>query len=71
MGRAFFGESMFSKKKNASKAAFLYFAKTLFKNGLAFVDCQIPTRHLISLGGEIVARKDFINLLKNHHVSRF
>jgi leucyl/phenylalanyl-tRNA--protein transferase len=71
MGKAFFGESMFSKKKNASKTAFLYFAKALFENGLAFVDCQVPTRHLISLGGETVSRTDFLALLKNHHISRF
>ncbi len=64
MGRAFFGESMFSRKSNASKAAFLSLAETLFKNGIAFIDCQVPTKHLLSLGGEKMSRKDFLDLLK-------
>jgi leucyl/phenylalanyl-tRNA--protein transferase len=71
MGKAFFGESMFSRKSNASKAAFLSFAEKLFKNGLAFIDCQVPTRHLISLGGEEMPRKDFLSLLRKYNISRF
>jgi leucyl/phenylalanyl-tRNA--protein transferase len=61
----FFGESMFSKKKNASKAAFLSMAEKLFEDGSPFIDCQIPTRHLLSLGGEIMPRKEFLKLLKD------
>ena len=71
LGRAFFGESMFSRKSNASKAAFLSLAERLFKNGLTFIDCQVPTEHLLSLGGEIVPRKDFLALLEKHKVSRY
>ena len=63
--RAFFGESMFRKKSNASKAAFLSLAKMLFKCGVVFIDCQIPTPHLQSLGGEIISRSDFLALLNN------
>jgi len=70
MGKAFFGESMFSRKSNASKAAFLSLAEKLFKNGLAFVDCQVPTPHLASLGGEEMSRKDFLELLKVYNISR-
>ena len=70
MGKAFFGESMFSKKSNASKAAFITLAKLLFENGIAFIDCQVPLNHLISLGGKIIARKDFLKLLKLHGVYR-
>jgi leucyl/phenylalanyl-tRNA---protein transferase len=70
MGKAFFGESMFSRKSNASKAAFLSLAEKLFKNGLAFVDCQVPTPHLTSLGGEKMSRKDFLELLKVYNISR-
>jgi leucyl/phenylalanyl-tRNA--protein transferase len=70
MGRAFFGESMFSRKSNASKAAFLSFADKLFENGLAFIDCQVPTEHLASFGGEVVPRKDFIALLNGYGISR-
>ena len=71
MGRAFFGESMFSKKKNASKAAFLSLAEKLFERGLAFIDCQVPTDHLLSLGGEVMPRKIFLLLLRKYNVIRF
>jgi leucyl/phenylalanyl-tRNA--protein transferase len=65
IGRVFFGESMFAKRNNASKAAFLTLAKLLFDSGTAFIDCQIPTPHLKSLGGEEISRTDFLALLKN------
>jgi len=70
MGRCFIGESMFSKKNNASKAAFLSLAVLLFEHSVEFIDCQVPTKHLMSLGGEIMARSDFLELLKVYRVSR-
>jgi len=70
LGKAFFGESMFAKKSNASKAAFLSLAQKLFGQGLLFIDCQTPTRHLASLGGEEISREDFLQLLKTSGVSR-
>ena len=63
IGRVFCGESMFAKKTNASKAAFLSLAKILFEHNVAFIDCQVPTKHLISLGGEEMSRMDFLELL--------
>jgi leucyl/phenylalanyl-tRNA--protein transferase len=71
MGRGFIGESMFSKKSNASKAAFLGLAELLFAKGIAFIDCQVPTKHLMSLGGKVVPRKDFLGLLKQYQVTRW
>lgn len=71
LGRGFCGESMFSKKPNASKAAFLSLAKIMFEHGVGFIDCQVPTDHLKSLGGEVVARKDFLGLLKEYRVYRY
>jgi leucyl/phenylalanyl-tRNA--protein transferase len=71
LGDVFCGESMFANIPNASKAAFLTFAEMLFAKGTAFIDCQIPTKHLISLGGEEMPRKDFLALLKEHKASRF
>ena len=64
MGRAFFGESMFAGKPNASKAAFLTLACFLFTNGVEFIDCQVPTNHLRSLGGKVMRRTNFLALLR-------
>jgi leucyl/phenylalanyl-tRNA--protein transferase len=63
MGRMFFGESMFARKPNASKAAFLSLAMFLFADGVTFIDCQIPSVHLRSLGGEEMPREKFLSLL--------
>ena len=63
LGRVFCGESMFAVKPNASKAAFLSLARFLFADGVEFIDCQVPTRHLASLGGIVMSRGDFLALL--------
>lgn len=60
LGDAFFGESMFSLEPNASKAAFIALAGTLFSDSLRFIDCQVPTDHLRSLGGREVSRREFL-----------
>jgi len=70
LGKVFCGESMFANVPNASKAAFLTFAELLFAKGLAFIDCQIPTKHLISLGGEEMSRNEFLALLKKFMLRR-
>ncbi|MCL2441125.1 MAG: leucyl/phenylalanyl-tRNA--protein transferase [Treponema sp.] len=71
LGRAFCGESMFAKRTNASKAAFLSLAQIMFDHGVAFIDCQVPSKHLISLGGEEMIRTDFLALLKKYRVFRY
>jgi leucyl/phenylalanyl-tRNA--protein transferase len=63
LGDVFFGESMFAKVSNASKAAFLTLAQALFDDGVAFIDCQVHTDHLASLGGEELSRGAFLKLL--------
>jgi leucyl/phenylalanyl-tRNA--protein transferase len=63
LGRVFCGESMFAREPNASKAAFLTLAQLLFVNGIAFIDCQAPSKHLHSLGGREISRADFLELL--------
>ncbi|MDR0289939.1 MAG: leucyl/phenylalanyl-tRNA--protein transferase [Treponema sp.] len=63
MGRVFCGESMFARKANASKAAFLALAQVLFADGVAFIDCQVPSNHLRSLGGTEIRREEFLKLL--------
>jgi leucyl/phenylalanyl-tRNA--protein transferase len=63
LGNAFIGESMFTRRPNASKAAFLRLAKILFLDGVSFIDCQVHTEHLESLGGEEISRKEYLKLL--------
>ncbi|MDR3303940.1 MAG: leucyl/phenylalanyl-tRNA--protein transferase [Treponema sp.] len=63
LGRVFFGESMFAKVSNASKVAFLTLAQSLFSDGVAFIDCQVHTNHLASLGGEEIRRAAYLSLL--------
>lgn len=64
LGNVFFGESMFALRPNASKAAFLNFARHLFNDGVRFIDCQQPTAHLKSLGAQTMRRPEFIALLR-------
>ena len=60
LGGVFVGESMFAKRSNASKAAFLTLARTLFADKLELIDCQVPTVHLKSLGGIETARNFYL-----------
>ena len=71
LGKAFCGESMFADRENASKAAFLSFAQRLFENNTAFIDCQVPNKHLLSLGGEEMSRNNFLKLLETYKVFRY
>lgn len=64
IGNAFFGESMFSRKDNASKVAFVKLARQLFKWGFELIDCQVTTKHLMSLGAVEIRRNKFTELLK-------
>lgn len=64
LGKAFFGESMFSKGSNASKVAFAWLVERLKEQGFKLIDCQVTTGHLISLGAREVQRKKFLKLLK-------
>lgn len=65
MGRFFFGESMFSLEKNASKLAL--YALCLHANSLNIdiIDCQVESDHLMSLGANLVKRSDFMTQLKS------
>ncbi|MDH5231186.1 MAG: leucyl/phenylalanyl-tRNA--protein transferase [Gammaproteobacteria bacterium] len=70
IGRIFFGESMFSKKTDASKIAFVFLVKNLQAWGYKLIDCQVRTEHLLSLGAEEIERETFETLLKQWtHVS--
>ena len=60
LGRVFFGESMFSRRTDASKVAFTYLARQLDRWRFGLVDCQMSTAHLASLGAREIARHDFL-----------
>ncbi len=59
IGGAFFGESMFSRRTDASKVALLYLVDRLRQGGFALFDTQFVTDHLISLGAVEISRRDY------------
>ncbi|MDP4281046.1 MAG: leucyl/phenylalanyl-tRNA--protein transferase [Bacteroidota bacterium] len=64
LGKAFFGESMFHKVTDASKVAFSYLSGKIFDEwNFDFIDCQVETSHLISMGAENISRKKYLELL--------
>lgn len=60
LGSAFFGESMFSHRSNASKYAFIKWVQHLQADGVQIIDCQVYTPHLESLGARMIPRADFL-----------
>ncbi len=64
MGGAFFGESMFSLVSDASKVAFRALSDVLGGKGYDFIDCQMKTEHLMSLGAVEVDRENYLNQLE-------
>jgi leucyl/phenylalanyl-tRNA--protein transferase len=65
LGKVFCGESMFSKRSNASKFAFINLAQELEQKEYKLIDCQVYTDHLASLGAEEIPRQQFIKILKD------
>ncbi len=64
LGKAFFGESMFHKVTDASKVAFFYLVEKAKQWNFLFVDAQIYTPHLVSLGAKEIPRKQFLEILE-------
>ena len=64
IGGAFFGESMFSDRPNASKIALVSLVNRLNANGFVLLDTQYLTDHLESMGGIEMAQADYLKLLK-------
>ncbi len=64
LGGAFFGESMFHEADNASKVALATLVERLRGWDFAFVDCQVPTPHLLSLGAVLWPRPEFTRALE-------
>lgn len=63
IGATFFGESMFSRERDASKVALVHLVARLIKGGFRLLDCQFMTEHLRSFGAIEVPRDDFRELL--------
>jgi leucyl/phenylalanyl-tRNA--protein transferase len=60
LGRIFYGESMFSRRTNASKVALACLARQLERWSFVLIDCQLRTGHLESLGAREIPRAEFI-----------
>jgi leucyl/phenylalanyl-tRNA--protein transferase len=63
LGAAFFGESMFSLERDASKVALAWLVARLKVGGFTLLDCQFMTEHLKSLGAVEIEQKDYLSLL--------
>lgn len=63
LGNMFFGESMFSKKSNTSKLAFITLSEALHSKGFVGIDCQIMNDHLASMGATDIPRDQFLKSL--------
>ena len=63
VGAAFFGESMFSRERDASKVALVHLVARLILGGFRLLDCQFMTEHLRSFGAIEIAREAFRTLL--------
>jgi len=61
IGNVFCGESMFAKKSNASKLAFIYLCQ---KESIELIDCQVHTAHLASLGAEFIDGEAYYQILQ-------
>lgn len=70
IGKAFFGESMFSKASNASKIAMAVLCYELRRLQFDILDCQVESPHLMSLGASLLQRARFLQLLKHSCASR-
>ncbi|PCK10166.1 MAG: leucyl/phenylalanyl-tRNA--protein transferase [Alteromonadaceae bacterium] len=64
LGKAFFGESMFSSASGASKIAFVHLVKQLQRWQFELIDCQMKTEYLMSFGAKEVSREQFESKLK-------
>jgi leucyl/phenylalanyl-tRNA--protein transferase len=64
IGKAFFGESMFSLVPSASKLALIHLAQTFDWLGGVLIDCQFETPHLRSMGGTAISYDEYMRLLQ-------
>ena len=70
IGAVFCGESMFSRQPSSSKIALAYLSKQLINLGFNWIDCQLETDHLLSMGAQLLSRNKFLQLLQNNRNHR-
>jgi leucyl/phenylalanyl-tRNA--protein transferase len=63
LGRMFYGESMFHRKTDASKIAFVHLVRQLQQQGYGMIDCQMKTAHLERFGARAIMRNEFVENL--------
>ena len=63
LGSVFFGESMFSRKSNASKVALVGLCQHLINHDIKVIDCQVASDHLFSMGAKEIPREHFLQYL--------
>ncbi|MDP9012551.1 MAG: leucyl/phenylalanyl-tRNA--protein transferase [Pseudomonadota bacterium] len=66
LGSIFFGESMFSREKDASKVAMARLVDECRARDIHVIDCQVASSHLTSLGAREISRSEFVGLLRRH-----
>ena len=64
LSKCFFGESMFTDVENGSKIALIMLSKLLEENDYRMIDCQFPTDHLKSMGGETISYEEYMKLVR-------
>ncbi len=65
IGRMFFGESMFARADDASKAAFAVLCRHLTHWQFALIDCQMETAHLARFGADFISRDEFVRIVND------
>ena len=70
LGEMFFGESMFSRVRDASKVALYHLCRLLEEWRFRLIDCQIPHEHLATLGVQSMPRREFLAILAANDESK-
>jgi leucyl/phenylalanyl-tRNA--protein transferase len=71
LGRVFYGESMFTRRTDASKIALAHLCEHLRRLEFGIIDCQMETAHLASLGARPIPRSEFTTLLRRFATADF
>lgn len=66
LGRCFFGESMFSRERDASKVVLVHVCRQLAQWGYPLFDCQVENPHLLSMGARLIPRSEFLSILRKN-----